>query len=62
VGRLALSFMGALIGLMSVILLDIKGGPLLAPSFSLNEFLGYMGLFSSVTVMMRVVVAVLRSG
>jgi hypothetical protein len=33
-----------------------------APSLSLNEFLGYMGLFSSVTVMMRVVVAILRSG
>lgn len=62
VGWLVLAFMGALIGLMSVFLLNIKGGPLLAPSFSLNEFLGYMGLFSSVTVMMRVVVAVLRSG
>jgi hypothetical protein len=34
----------------------------LAPSFSLNEFLGYMGLFSGVVVMMRVVVAILRSG
>jgi ubiquinone biosynthesis protein len=62
VGRLVLAFLGALIGLMSVLLLNSKGGPLLAPSFSLNEFLGYMGLFSSVTVMMRVVVAVLRSG
>lgn len=62
VGRLALSIIGALIGLMSVFLLNIKGGPQLAPSFSLNEFLGYMGLFSSVTVMMRVVVAILRSG
>lgn len=62
VGRLVFAFMGALIGLMSVFLLNIKGGPLLAPSFSLDEFLGYMGLFSSVTLMMRVVVAVLRSG
>ena len=62
VGRLVFAFLGALIGLMSVFLLNIKGGPLLAPSFSLDEFLGYMGLFSSVTLMMRVVVAVLRSG
>ncbi len=62
IGRLALALMGSLIGLMSVFLLSIKGGPFLAPGFSLNEFLGYMGLFSSVTVMMRVVVAVLRSG
>jgi len=62
IGRLALALMGSLIGLMSVFLLTSKGGPLLAPSFSLNEFLGYMGLFSSVTVMMRVVVAILRSG
>lgn len=62
VGRLVFAFMGALIGLMSVFLLTIKGGPLLTPSFSLDEFLGYMGLFSSVTLMMRVVVAVLRSG
>jgi ubiquinone biosynthesis protein len=62
VGRLVFAFMGALIGLMSVFLLNIKGGPVLAPSFSLDEFLGYMGLFSSVTLMMRVVVAVLRSG
>ncbi len=62
VGRLVFAFMGALIGLMSVFLLNIKGGPLLAPSFSLDEFLGYMGLFSSVTLMMRVVIAVLRSG
>jgi len=34
---------------------------MLAASFSLIEFLGYMGLFSSVIVMMRVVVAILRS-
>jgi ubiquinone biosynthesis protein len=61
VGRLSLSLMGSLIGLMSVFLLSIKGGPFLVPGFSLNEFLGYMGLFSSVTVMMRVVVAILRS-
>ena len=62
VGRLALALMGSLIGLMSVFLLSIKGVPLMAPSISLNEFLGYMGLFRSVTVMMRVVVAILRSG
>ena len=60
-GRLSLALMGALIGVMSVFLITSQGGPLLAPSFSLNEFLGYMGLFSSVTVMMRVVVAILRS-
>jgi ubiquinone biosynthesis protein len=62
IGRLIFAFMGALIGLMSVFLLTIKGGPILTPSLSLDEFLGYMGLFSSVTLMMRVVVAVLRSG
>lgn len=62
IGRLSLALMGSLIGVMSVFLITSKGGPLLAPSFSLNEFLGYMGLFSSVTVMMRVVVAILRSG
>jgi ubiquinone biosynthesis protein len=61
VGRLSLALIGSLIGLMSVFLITSKGGPLLLPSFSLNEFLGYMGLFSSVTVMMRVVVAILRS-
>ena len=62
VGRLSMAVIGSLIGLMSVYLISIKGGPQLAPSFSLNEFLGYMGLFSGVVVMMRVVVAILRSG
>jgi len=61
IGRLSMALIGSLIGLMSVLLLNIKGGPMLAASFSLNEFLGYMGLFSSVIVMMRVVVAILRS-
>jgi ubiquinone biosynthesis protein len=61
VGRLALAFIGSLIGLMSVFLITSKGGPLLVPTYSLNEFLGYLGLLSSVTIMMRVVVAILRS-
>jgi ubiquinone biosynthesis protein len=62
VGRISLAIIGSLIGLMSAFLLTIQGGPLLLPTFSLNEFLGYMGLFASVTIMMRVVVAILRGG
>jgi ubiquinone biosynthesis protein len=58
VGRQSMALMGSVIGLMSVFLLNGPGGPLLLPSFSLNDGLGYMGLFSGVTLMMRVVVAV----
>ena len=60
--RAVLAFLGAMVGLMSVGLLAIKGGPPLAGTTSLYQFFGYFGLFCATTLILRVLVAVVRDG
>jgi ubiquinone biosynthesis protein len=60
--RAVLAFLGAFVGVISVVLLSIKGGPEFAGTTSLYEFFGYFGLFCSTVLVMRVLVAILRDG
>jgi hypothetical protein len=62
INRGALSFLGAAVGLISVMLLGIKGGPEFTGETSLYEFFGYFGLFCGTVLIMRVLVAILRDG
>jgi len=62
VNRGALAFLGAAVGLISVMLLGIKGGPEFTGQTSLYEFFGYFGLFCGTVLIMRVLVAILRDG
>ncbi len=62
VNRVLLAFLGAAVGVISVILLGIDGGPEFAGQTSLYEFFGYFGLFCSTVLVMRVLVAILRDG
>ena len=48
------------IGLLSVGLIAIEGGPPFTGSTSLFQVFGYFGLFCSTVLAMRVIVAVLR--
>ena len=59
---LNLSFLGGAVGVISVILIGIKGGPEFTSKTSLYEFFGYFGLFCSTVLVMRVLVAILRDG
>jgi ubiquinone biosynthesis protein len=60
--RAVLAFLGAFVGVISVVLLTIKDGPDFAGSTSLYQFFGYFGLFCSTVLVMRVLVAILRDG
>ena len=62
INRGALAFLGAAVGLISVMLLGIKGGPEFTGATSLYEFFGYFGLFCATVLIMRVIVAILRDG
>ena len=62
VNRAVLAFLGGLVGVISVVLIGIKGGPEFTGSTSLYEFFGYFGLFCSAVLVMRVLVAILREG
>jgi ubiquinone biosynthesis protein len=62
VNRVLLTFVGAGVGIISVILIGIKGGPDFAGQTSLYEFFGYFGLFCSTVLIMRVLVAIFRDG
>jgi ubiquinone biosynthesis protein len=62
VNRFVLAFAGAGVGVVSVILIGIKGGPPFTGDTSLFRFFGYFGLFCSTVLIMRVLVAVLRDG
>ncbi len=41
-------------------LLSLKGGPLLAPGFSVDQLLGYFSPFCGIVLMLRVVIAIAR--
>jgi ubiquinone biosynthesis protein len=60
VDRAVLALLGVGAGVISVLLLESRTGPALTSSLSLLQALGYLGLFSSATLIMRVVIAILR--
>ncbi len=62
VNRLALSLLAGAVGLLSVGLLAIEGGPVLAGHTTLFRVLGGIGLFGATALALRVVVAVMRDG
>jgi ubiquinone biosynthesis protein len=60
VNRSILAFLSGTIGLLSVGLIAIEGGPPFSGNTSLFRVFGYFGLFCSTVLAMRVIVAVLR--
>ena len=60
--RVVLAFLGFGVGVMSVGLIAIKGGPEFTGRTSLYEFFGYFGLFCSTVLIMRVLIAIFRDG
>lgn len=62
VNRGVLALMGAVVGLMSTILLVTTSGPLFAGEVTLLNLFGYIGLLGSTIIMLRVIAAVVREG
>jgi ubiquinone biosynthesis protein len=60
--RVVLAGLGALVGLLSVLLLGTQGGPPFTGDTSLFQFFGYFGLFCATVLILRVIVAILRDG
>jgi ubiquinone biosynthesis protein len=60
VNRAVLAFLGAALGGMSVVLLSIQRGPELTSGLSVLALFGYLGLFFSVVLILRVIVTVAR--
>src|SRR5215467_4615206 len=60
VNRAVLALVGAALGGMSVIMLLAHGSPAVTRGISLLQLFGYVGLFLSVTLLLRVVLEVLR--
>ena len=67
-GRAVLAFLGAASGIISVMLIGVRGGPLLTPAAagtggtSLFHVLGYVGLFLGLVLILRVIIAITRDG
>jgi ubiquinone biosynthesis protein len=68
VNRAVMAFIGASLGLLSVGLLAIHGGPVLLPGTAhghgtgVFRVFGYLGLFFGVVLILRVMVAIAREG
>lgn len=62
VNRVVLAFLGGVVGVISVALLAIRGGPPFSGTTSLYQFFGYFGLFCSSVLVLRVLVAILHDG
>ena len=68
VGRAVLAVLGAAFGITSVMLIGVRGGPLLTPAAvgtggtSLFHVFGYVGLFVSLVLILRVIIAITRDG
>jgi ubiquinone biosynthesis protein len=62
VNRLVVAVLAASLGIGSVLLVNVQGGPSLSPSVSLNEVLGYLGLACSAVLMLRVIAGAIRDG
>lgn len=60
VNRAVLGMVGAAVGVISVIMLVSHAGPQAVRGVTLLQLFGYVGLFISITLMLRVVVEVLR--
>jgi ubiquinone biosynthesis protein len=67
-GRAVLAFLGAAFGITSVMLIGVRGGPLFLPTASgtggtsLFHVFGYVGLFLSLVLILRVIIAITRDG
>jgi ubiquinone biosynthesis protein len=68
VGRAVLAFLGTAFGIISVMLIGVHGGPLLAPAAagtggtSLFHAFGYVGLFFTLILILRVIITITRDG
>lgn len=62
VNRVLLGFLGAVLGVVAAMLLTTDKGPEFAGSVTLLNFFGYVGLFGSAVLTMRVIAAILREG
>ena len=60
VNRAVLAVLGGVVGLMSVALLAVPGGPQVTPSTSLFDVFGYIGLFLATVLILRALVTVMR--
>lgn len=58
--RAIMAFLGAAVGLISVLLLEAQGGPVIVQTITLFQIMGYIGMCASVALIMRVVTALLR--
>jgi ubiquinone biosynthesis protein len=62
VNRGVMAMVGAVLGVISAILIVSTGGPAFAGEISLLNLFGYMGLFGASVLMLRVVAAIVREG
>lgn len=62
VNRVVLALVGAVIGLISVSLLQVQDGPILSGSLSLLDAVAYFGLVVSAALLLRVIAQVARDG
>lgn len=58
--RAIMAFLGGVVGLISVLLLEAQGGPVITQTITLFQIMGYIGLCASAALIMRVVTALLR--
>jgi ubiquinone biosynthesis protein len=56
--RTILAFFGGVVGVISVMLIGIQGGPEFTGDTTLYQFFGYFGLFCSSILIMRVLIAI----
>jgi len=62
VNRAILAFVGAALGIVSVLLLGLSGGPIVSGTVSLFDIFGYTGLALSTVLLLRVVVLAIKDG
>jgi ubiquinone biosynthesis protein len=60
VNRVVLAVLGGVLGLISVALLAVPGGPQVTGSTSLFDVFGYFGLFLATVLMLRTLITVMR--
>ena len=60
VNRAVLGLLGSALGVMSVLLLQARAGPAITKGTTTLQLFGYVGLFLSITLILRVVIDILR--
>ena len=60
VNRAVLGLVGSALGVMSVIMLLARGSPGISRGIALLQLSGYIGLFLSITLILRVILEILR--